>query len=690
MRTAHRSPWTRRAVLGAGLAALPFTEALRSYPLDDGPARDALLGAGALPEGSWQGSYLQIIAHPDDDLYFMNPPLQRAIATGSPVVTIVLTAGEADGKNDSTDSPEHDATAVDKAAYTAARHTGLRSAYALMATGDQHSAWRREAVPLADQALLERCTLAARPAVQLYFLNLGQRLHGDAKAPNGMGVRLRTLWSGQVPMESTLPASGSPVTAPQDFTPARVTAVLLDLLKLHRPTTVRTLDPDPEHDPSEPGVTAADHIDHTAAAQFALAALQEYTAATGERPVVEHYRGYTSRFWPPNLSPAARAEKREYLMPYAGYGAASCPAHSCGDFQVRPDPGATTHLLSTASRYPASTDWLRRDATGRLNAFAVLGGRLTQWREQTPGGAFAPAAPLPGEWLLPEPRVLADAAGRLHLLALRRTTGQHGTATVEVVHTAQTGPGGAFAPWETLTGPDYDDHRHLVRREVGAPAGAFDAEGRLHVFVRDFAHRLAHRATLPGGGWGPWESLGGTRLQDAVTAHTLGSGRVEVLCSDHRDAWRWRQRADGSFTPGRIGANIPVSGALTPVEHAPGRTTLYYRQGRSGGVTAMRERSGGWPLLPAGLGGHGGQGGVTALHRPEGDVLAHRNDANTLTLTGPSGWADTGGPATGAPALALDAAGRTVLAALGTDARLHIARSAGPAAGSPFGAWVTV
>ncbi|WP_254553049.1 PIG-L family deacetylase [Kitasatospora sp. MMS16-BH015] len=685
-----RRPWTRRAVLGAGLAVLPFTELLRSYPLDDRAAEAEVTGTGPLPEGSWSGSYLQIIAHPDDDLYFMNPPLQRAIAQGAPVATVVLTAGEADGKNSSNDSPEHDATDADKAAYTEARHNGLRSAYALMATGDQHAGWRREAVPVADGAVLERCTLNARPTVQLWFCNLGQRLHEEAKAPNGTGVRLRTLWSGAVPAESTLPGAGSPVTAPQDFTRDRVTAVLLDLLKLHRPTTVRTLDPDPEHDPSEKGITAADHIDHTATAQFALAALREYTAATGMQPVVEHYRGYSSKFWPSNLGPADKAEKRHYLMPYAGYGARSCPAHSCGDFQVRPDPGATTHLISTISRYPAATDWLQADGTGRLNAFAVLGGRLVHWREQTPGGEFALVGPLPGEWLLPTVRVLADRAGRLHLVALRRTAGAHGTVGVEVVHTAQADPGGSFAAWESLAGPDHGNRRHLMRREIGTPAAAFDSAGRLHVFVRDFAHELAHRVLTPGGGWSHWTGLGGKQLQDAVTAHTLASGEVEVFASDVRNAWRWRQSGPVAFTPSRVGFAIPVAGALTPVEATPGRTTLYYRQGRSGTVTALRERSNGWPLLPAGLDGHGGQGEVTALHTPDGDLVAHRNDATTLTLRSGSGWADTGGPVTGAPALAHDRLGRLVLAAIGTDARLHVARTREAGLRSPFAPWHTV
>ncbi|MGK4583962.1 PIG-L family deacetylase [Kitasatospora sp. HPMI-4] len=705
-RTAHE--WGRRTVLGAGLAALSLTGLggmFRAGPGEDEAAVKDLARAGGAPTGErWHGSHLQIIAHPDDDLYFMNPLLQRSIAEGSTVATVVMTAGEADGKNSPTDDDrEHDKTPTDKPGYTEARHNGLRSAYALMATGNQRAAWRREVVALGDGAQVERCTLAERPAVQLYFFNLAQNLHGSAKAPDGTGVRLRTLWSTDVPLESTLPGTGSPVTAPQDFSRERVIACLLDLLKQRRPTVLRTLDPDPEHDPYEPGISLADHIDHTATAQFVLAALRQYTEQTGERPVVEYFRGYTSKFWPPNLSDAAKAEKREYLMPYAGYGA-PCPADACGDFQVRPDPGDSMHIISTAYRYTPDTDWLVKDGTGRLNAFAVLGGRVAHWAEQAPGsGSWGAVRFLAGDWLMPRLQVRADGSGRIHLVALRRWAGEKDAVGVEVVRAVQSAPGGDFGSWESLEGPDYGNSDQRVRREIGGPAAALDADGRLHVFVRDFAHGLSHRQELPQGGWSPWQRLGGARLQDAVTAFTGHDGAVQVFATDTYGVLRWRQeRPGGAFRAERIGTPVPVAGAVTPVECAPGRLTLYYREAGSGDVVAYRQESDGahWPPLPAVLSGHDGIGEVAVARHGSGGrggtAVADRAGSGLLSLlvTAPgaagTAWAQSGGQLVYAPALAEDSTGRMVAAVIGTDARLHLTRQATPDGTSPFGPWATV
>ncbi|MFE3289079.1 PIG-L family deacetylase, partial [Streptomyces sp. NPDC059233] len=41
-----------------------------------------------------EGSALQVVAHPDDDLFFMNPDLSRSISTGIKVTTVYLTSGE--------------------------------------------------------------------------------------------------------------------------------------------------------------------------------------------------------------------------------------------------------------------------------------------------------------------------------------------------------------------------------------------------------------------------------------------------------------------------------------------------------------------------------------------------------------------------------------------------------------------
>ncbi|CAM5411045.1 hypothetical protein SVIOM342S_10412 [Streptomyces violaceorubidus] len=62
------------------------------------------------------------MAHPDDDLFFLNPEIKKTIRAGCPVVTVYLTAGDA-GKTNRAKALEY----VDRREY------GVRAAYAEMA-----------------------------------------------------------------------------------------------------------------------------------------------------------------------------------------------------------------------------------------------------------------------------------------------------------------------------------------------------------------------------------------------------------------------------------------------------------------------------------------------------------------------------------------------------------------------------
>lgn len=74
------------------------------------------------------GRVLQIVAHPDDDLCFMDPDLRYSMAAGRPVTSVHLTSGEAEGIN--AGAAGEATTPPDKAAYAEARQNGIRSACA--------------------------------------------------------------------------------------------------------------------------------------------------------------------------------------------------------------------------------------------------------------------------------------------------------------------------------------------------------------------------------------------------------------------------------------------------------------------------------------------------------------------------------------------------------------------------------
>ncbi|MDI2131704.1 PIG-L family deacetylase, partial [Yinghuangia seranimata] len=448
-------PGTRRFLVGTVLVALLVAAAtvvvVRPHLRPTRPARDVVplaeLGAGA---AAVPGTALQVVAHQDDDLYFMNPDVERGIASGAGSVTVYLTAGESDGRNGPGARP-------DTNAYAAARNNGARAAYAVMATGDRASAWRRQSVRLRDGAVAELDTLVAAPRVRLVFLDTGK----GEKALAGR-ARLRTLWSGRHDRLVTLVPDGSRAGGPYSYTRAGLIGSLVDLLRAVRPTVVRTLDPDPdlqEHDAAHPQHADfgdhSDHQDHTAAALFAWEALREYAGPGGGRHVsVTAYRGYYNERWPANLGPGALAAKRGPLDAYGwADGVNYCGDKAgCGDRKIGGRAMDGPWPRSTTYRYPAAGPWLAAEPDGRLTAWAVLDGGIARWRESAPGsGTWRRPEVFPGPGggvLAPGLGLARTADGHMHVFALRIAPGGAGRRQrTDVVSAVESGPGGALGGW---------------------------------------------------------------------------------------------------------------------------------------------------------------------------------------------------------------------------------------------------
>jgi LmbE family N-acetylglucosaminyl deacetylase len=575
-----------------------------------------------------------------------------------------------------------------------------------MATGDRESQWRRDTVALADGLHVERDTLIAKPTVQMYLFNLRKRADGE-RAVAGVARSLATLWDQPKWRQPTLVLPGAPIDTTQSFSRDQLVRCLVELLQKHRPTVVRTLDPDPERGPEKTGFAPSDHVDHTATARFALRAVHDFCRTGGQPPAIEHYRAYANRFWPYNLSEAAHAEKARFLLTYAGADGSPCPGNDCGDYQLGPNPYRSTHIFSTADRYSPTTTWMARRSDGALVAFATLGGRAAYWTQTAPASdAWMGPTFLEGYGIAPSLTVVAGPDGRTHVVGLRRAEATGAEVTVDVVHAVSPAPSAPFGPWRSLDGPDSTDPERRKQREVGVPAAAVDAAGRLCVFVRDYGQGLSmRRESDPGAGWEKWEALDGAELQDAPTALTTSSGRVEVYVPGKRTIYRWYQaEPNGAFIADTgLRARPVATGGVTAVESSRDRITLYYRQARTAKVLAYRQRANqeGWPSNPAELGGHEGTGAVAVACRPGSRgarelLVAHRNADGAVTVgfscgttgSAPVTWTAGTGPVVHAPAIVLDHDGRAVLAVVGVDGRLHVARETGPEHGAGFGEWM--
>ncbi|MEU3397481.1 PIG-L family deacetylase [Streptomyces filamentosus] len=631
-------------------------------------------GAGFVPAG--RPAVLQIVAHPDDDLFFMNPDLARDLTAGTPVTSVYVTDGGSFGRNAAPGSPP---PAPDVPAYVSARQQGLRQAYARMLGAPLFTPWERTALTLPGGRLAEanRLVHEGRRA-ELIFLDL--RMH----ARNGTSaVNLTRLWDSQGVTLPTRPAPESPVRRSFPYTRRDLLDALVFLLGRVRPTLVRTLDPDPDaqaHDRDHPRGSDqdgySDHPDHTAAGLFAWAALARWAGRGGRAPAVqtEAYRGYYNQRWPYNLPPATVALKAHHLDAYGGDPGWRCGNPSgCGDYALG---GAAVlaskkgWVRSTHRRHPGAGPRALAGPDGRPVVYGVLGTRLARWRPG-PGGAFEPPEDLGGGPLAPSLSVVRAPGGRHLVLGLRFSSleGDPRRDVREVVLLRQRTPGGAFErEWLGLGNPETEPRR---TRLAGPPVAVTGGDGRVHVFVRNGDKGVSTRVLGTDGAWSPWRTLPGGGVQEGLAATVDGRGLVHLFASSARRVEHWAQRTPGGAVhPGARPPADRVGDVPDAVTAADGAVLLAYRRAASDTVVVARLDPGrgrrwttlGRPSIP-------GYGRV-AVTPADGGVLlvpagAARPPAYDLTgaRTTPAAAPSPAGTA-GAPALLLSPTGTPVAVTL--------------------------
>ncbi|MFJ4704955.1 PIG-L family deacetylase [Streptomyces anulatus] len=664
----------RRTLLLAATAAAATAGCAVPAPRRRGPVPDPAPGLAIASTRRVQ--LMQVLAHPDDDLYFMNPDTREALGAGTPVVCVYLTAGEADGLNKVPGAPRPE---PDRAAYASSRHQGLRQAYAELLGLDRFTPWQRSVLTLHGGHRAERDVLTdGTRRVELVFLSTAMH--------TGRGrLGLPSLWQDRRLVLRTVVADGSPLEKAGSYTYDGLVDVLVGLLEQYRPTVVHTLDPDPDlqfsseyerrRDSEQHGYS--DHADHTAAGCFAWAALIRWvarTTAAGE-PVpgfaVASFRGYYNRHWPKNLPPKVLERKAAHLVPYGGAPDWECGNPSgCGDYNVGGDRPLTNRkgwVRSTHHRYPGPRAQVASGPDGRLTVYGVLGLRAVRWREGAPGsGTLDVPDDLGGGPLAPVLGSATTADGRHLLFGLRfaELSGHGSDNEREIVLLEQRSPGGPFRAWRGLGNPAAPgDHG----RRVGVPVAVTAPDGRVHLFVRNAEKGLSTRVRdAATGRWSGWRDLGGGEVQDGLTTVVDTAGRVHVYAAGHHAVHHWTQDVPGSD----VTARTQLTEAPVPA-HAPGAlpapdgsVELYYRP-------AARERLATVRTVPAPAPRFGGYGPVTAAASPGGPVLLGRSAEGRIQLRTAEGIAvrSRGPSALDGVALHLGAVGgRPVVVGFGPDA----------------------
>ncbi|GLZ29579.1 hypothetical protein Lesp02_17690 [Lentzea sp. NBRC 105346] len=626
-------------MLAAGATAAAATAIANS-----GIAFAAGAGARSLPTG---GSFVNIVAHTDDDLLFLNPDMQPSILSGQPFRTIVLGADEWNGSNGMT-----------REQLAASVQEGSRAAYAKLA--GQPNNWVRDTKEVATM-IVEIDTLVGAPNVQLIYLSLPDGLddnHLDA---------LSKLWEDPNYVTPTILPEGSPVGQVQWYNQADLNNVLLALLDEFQPTVIRTQDPfpnaalNPEHH---------EHDDHVAAAKFATKAAKAYEGPTGRGfALLTRYRCYNTEVSPANVPDALLGPKT------AGYRA-------YGEHDPETGNSFDINLARNYHRWPVAAPWAIVDSTGTLHAFVAAGDSIMWWH-QANGGAWIGPENLRSGTFAPGVAVALKGDGKLQIAALNLDNGS-------IVTAGQTAPGGGFGNWIEVGNPDGAGPAY------GTPCFGVNAEGLLELYAVNANGGLSN-AWQEGAGFSGWVPVTGGNLSllSPPVAFTSSTGRLHVFVDGNGTLRHWHQNPASSteYKP------------ITAVEctHAPGvamdgdKVRALVREHTDGAVGTIAEgsRNGTFGGL-AHLGGQGGVGPVAAVTSggASGKVLAFaRNDNYGISVARQtdgntfSPWEDLGGYAEVGPAAVRDAMGNVRVLIVGGDAKLYERKQTTPGAGSAFTDW---
>ncbi|ANW21880.1 LmbE family protein [Streptomyces clavuligerus] len=635
--TPRRGPRRRALVTAAGLLGAGVATGC-TVPDPQRPIPAADPAPGMPIASSRRAQLMQILAHPDDDLYFMNPDTQRMLDSGTPLVCVYVSAGEHTGKNR---VPGGQEPAPDTRAYSSARHQGLRQAYASLLGLDKFTEWTRGVTALRRDRLAEINTLTnGHRRVELIFLNLPMHTRRRWMA-------LPSLWHDRAVEVQTVIAEGSPLRKTVPYAYDELIDVLVGLMEQYRPTVIQTLDPDPDIQHSDERTRRldseqrgySDHGDHTAVACFSWAAMVRWVARAtedgGQVPgfVVNAFRGYYNRHWPKNLPPRVLQEKAAHLVPYGGDPGWQCGNDAgCGDYSVggtRPLRNKKGWVRSTHHRYPGPRPAVTVQPDKRLAAYGVLGLRAVRWRETAPGsGTWGAPDDLGGGPLAPALGAAVLKDGRQLLFGLRFAAlgGRGAPNRREIVLLEQRRAGGDFLPWTGLGNPEHSDDRG---RRIGVPVAVAAPDGRVHLFVRDADKQLSTRVRAADGSWGPWRRLGGPEIQDGLSAVVDARGRVQVFAAGRDGVAHWGQRAPGEPVALRPGGPLPPPGGpVTALPDRDGGVGLYYRAPAAAELTAVGLD--GTPLPGGGLPGYGPVG---AVRTRTGAVLLDRGLRGGMRLS---------------------------------------------------------
>ncbi|WP_018349098.1 PIG-L family deacetylase [Longispora albida] len=591
--------------------------------------------------------FMNVVAHEDDDLLFMNPDISSTLTAGYDTLTVFMTAGQLTGVGSSQEQKARN------------RQRGIMNAYAAM-TGledgdlDTQNEWIGDAWSVGGRKV-ERYALSARTGVQVIFVGLRDGLLDD-------------LYNGAT--HNTVNTEGGLVGYEQAYTKAVALDVLAGIMNAYKPSVIRALDNHPE----DARYATDDHGDHVASAHFTDNADDRYTGLH----VRVNYRTYNIKYSVHNLTATEAAKKKAIFDAYAG------PGDKHDTFV--PD---TNWLHTMQYRWSRGTAWAGRNADGRPQAFVVRNGKVDthyvtmdgQWATATladPGGLIAPGL-----------AVGTNKDGRLEIIA-RRLSDDH------LISLPQIAVNGAWRTyWADMGSPNAGSS---TASQVGTPTVVSNEDGRMQVFVQNGGGGVSTiYQNSPNSGWSSWVDLGGTAVLDGLSAVRGPGGRIEVFGSTPAKILHWYQSSpNGGFVRNENLPSVRPASAPQATLNSDGRTQIAYREEATGNmVTAFQTVAGGtWSTNVVDIGGHGGVGQPASVLASGRIFYFERNRGTGVSMTkqssangGFTSWTDIKGTVLDYPAAVTAYDGQAFVFTIGTDARVYARWQQSPGADVPFGPW---
>lgn len=525
------------------------------------PVQESAFGETSTPV------HVQVVAHPDDDMIFMNPDLAADIRAHMPVTSIYLTAGESD--------------VADVAHYAASRQAGTRAAFAEMAgTADS---WTRREIEASPGHYATLFMLTSRPAIRLIFLNLPD--DNDPAAIGGKNALTR-LWENPRALVRTVVPAGTAAVRSSDYDRESVIDVVARTLMSLAPREIRLQDPRPDMRYQQQWGRFHDHPDHVMSALFAQAAVERTAAETR----LVHYRDYDIGDTPRNLPADVVRDKRNTFAAYA--------AHDPLVGMAEPYAGWLARMRYRSGQAGS----VARDHLGRATVASRSGGAVTV---DAFTGMRRDRVVLPGiclDSVEGAPVLTARPDGGLSLFA-RTCMGSIALASQDVSGNWRSG-------WEVLT----PRAASASAGNEGHPAGVASGNGIV------LAERNSRGGVSVAGAGMGWTDIGGSEVGEDVSITGGIGGEVHIFAGSRHGLLHWRRARTGTPFVLTVEKSLRPASFVTATKSPTGVVFGAYREAGTARVVVFRTSGGRTQIVGAADAGLGTQPSIAVELSARGEI----------------------------------------------------------------------